>query len=442
MLQSFLQFFKDYHLLYPHNHFLVAVSGGMDSVVLCSLCKEARLAFSMAHGNFQLRGGESDRDEAFVKELAIAYGVPLFVKRFDTALLAEQKKLSVQETARSLRYEWFEALRQEHGMACVLLAHHANDNIETVLMNYFRGTGLEGLTGIPLFTPYARCARPLLSFKKKELEQYAREKELRWVDDSSNSSVKYSRNFFRHEVIPAIQKIYPQAEDNLLDNIERFKKTKALYNSLVEEAVKKLSINDGNEIRIPVFKLAKYQHTSLIYELIKPYGFTEKQVEQVMHLLGAASGKYVENERHQIIRHRKWIIIVPRKGAASTYLIDENMKAVSYPDGRLMLGKRTIKQLKVSSNAYTAQLDIKEVHYPLLLRKWRAGDYFYPLGMKKKKKLSRFFIDLKLSKVEKEATWVVESNKRIAWVVGYRIDERFKVNENTREVLQLTVTTP
>jgi tRNA(Ile)-lysidine synthase len=212
VLPAFQDYLKRTFLLQPHYHFLVAVSGGIDSVVLCELCHQAAVPFAIAHCNFGLRGAESDRDEAFVRRLGERYGVPLHVKRFDTVAYGVLKKLSIQEAARELRYNWFETVRLETGAPYVFLAHHANDNMEWMLMNLFRGTGLHGLTGMPEQADRARCLRPLLQHTRKEIEQFASEKGLQWVEDSSNASRKYTRNFFRNEIIPAVKKVYPQAE--------------------------------------------------------------------------------------------------------------------------------------------------------------------------------------------------------------------------------------
>ncbi|HET7898284.1 MAG TPA: tRNA lysidine(34) synthetase TilS, partial [Flavisolibacter sp.] len=236
----------------------MAVSGGIDSVALCQLSKEAGLTFAIAHCNFELRGDESNRDEAFVRSLGEIYGVAVYVKHFDTAAFADENNLSIQEAARKLRYDWFEELRKEHGFAYTLLAHHANDNIETLVMNFFRGTGLEGLTGMPEEKKEAHCLRPMLQLKRSEIEAFAKAKNLQWVEDSSNASSKYTRNFFRNELLPQVQAVYPKAEDNLLDNIRRFSQTAALYNEMVEGLKKKVCVVKGEEVHIPVLKLMKY----------------------------------------------------------------------------------------------------------------------------------------------------------------------------------------
>jgi len=283
---KFTRFFKERSLL--QGKFLVAVSGGVDSVVLCELCKLSGIEFSIAHCNFQLREEESERDEQFARKMAEQYGVEIFVKKFDTEAYANEKKISIQEAARDLRYQWFVELKKKTGFSFTLLAHHADDNIETLLMNFFRGTGLQGLTAMPgEDTQEKFILRPLLNVRRKEIIEFAKQNKLSWVEDSSNASSKYTRNFFRNELLPAIKKSYPQVEENLLANIDRFKKTNHLYQAAVEELKKKVCERYASEVRIPVLKLMKYQQTSLIYEIIRDYGFGEKQVEELIKLADA-----------------------------------------------------------------------------------------------------------------------------------------------------------
>lgn len=439
--EKFVQFFKDRNLL--QGNFLAAVSGGVDSSVLCELCKQSGLKFSIAHCNFQLRGEESERDEQFVRSLGEKYGVEVFVKRFETKNYAEEKKISIQEAARDLRYDWFVELKKENAFSFTLLAHHADDNIETLLLNFFRGTGLHGLTAMPEENLDEKFfLRPMLGIRRKEIVEFAEQNDLQWVEDSSNASSKYTRNFFRNELLPGIKKVYPQVEENLLDNIERLKSANALYQISVQDLKRKVCEQRGSEIRIPILKLMKYQHTSLIYEIIKDYGFGEKQVDEVIKLANADSGKFIENEQWQIIRHRNWFIIASKTINAETIPIEEGMEKLCFSGGKFELKSIQKEKFQLQKNETIAQLDVKHIEYPLLLRKWRQGDYFYPLGMRKKKKLSRFFIDQKLSKNQKENIWVIESNKKIVWVVGMRIDDRFKVTESTKEVLVINVTSP
>ena len=427
---------------------LIAVSGGVDSVVLCELCKQAGYDFSIAHCNFKLREEESERDEQFVRELGKKYGAEVLVQQFDTTEFAAENKLSTQESARELRYNWFAELvgSQESGVKTrklLLTAHHADDNNETVLMNFFRGTGLHGLTGIPVSINYIR--RPLLSFSKEELVAFVKENKLKFVEDSSNQSSKYTRNFFRNEIIPAISKVYPQGKENLQDNIKRFAAIEKLYQFSVSELKKKLCRFKGNEIHIPVKQLMGYDNTALIYEIISAYGFNEKQVDEVIKLAASDSGKYIQSPEgnYRIIKHRHWFIISPVTATESAnIIIEQNDKCINFSLGKLSIettSNLSFGKLRTQTSNEAVSLDAKDIQFPLLLRKWKTGDYFYPLGMKKKKKLNRFLIDQKLSLSDKENVWVIESDQRIIWVVGYRIDERFKVTDKTKTVFSATL---
>lgn len=437
------QFQKSIHiqnLFSQKDKLLIGVSGGVDSVVLCELCRQAGYDFIIAHCNFQLRGDESNRDEQFVRALGLKYGVDTYVRGFDAKKYAEENRISVQEAAREIRYDYFSLLIAESKYAKYLLtAHHADDNTETLLMNFFRGTGLHGLTGIPVSAGYIR--RPLLNFSKEELLEFASENNLEFVEDSSNQSSKYTRNYLRNEIIPAISKVYPQVKENLQDNINRFKEIEKLYQFSVNELKKRLCKRNGNEIYIPFRQLMAYTNRALIYEIISDYGFHEKQVDEVVKLSESDSGKYIQapEGNYRIIKHRSWFIISPLSSAEiENIVIEKGDKEIQFSLGKLRVEE--ILSPKSPGSGMEVSLNANTIEYPLLLRKWKTGDYFYPLGMKKKKKLNRFLIDLKLSAPEKDKIWVIESNQRIVWVVGYRIDDRFKLTDNTKTVLQLSLT--
>lgn len=460
LLSHFQQYIQQHHLFQPKDQLLLAVSGGVDSVVLTDLCHKAGYQFSIAHCNFQLRGKESDADETFVRSLAEKYNVEVLVKKFDTEEYAAANKLSIQEAARALRYTWFEEIvngqwsmangeKQVKGshthhsslITHLLTAHHADDNNETLLMNFFRGTGLHGLTGIPAVNGHIK--RPLLPFTKQELLEYATEQGLQFREDSSNQSLKYTRNFFRNEIIPAIEKVYPQVKTNLTDNINRFLEIEQLYKLSTQTIIKKLCRIKGKEIHIPVKQLLQYNNKALIFEIIHPYGFSEKQIDEVLKLAESDSGKYIDSPafHYRIIKHRHWFIISPVQSVESaTIIIEEKDTEVLFEEGRLSCRKITASKADITSPINIALLDAKGIMFPLLLRKWKTGDYFYPLGMKKKKKVARFLIDAKLSKPQKEKVWVLENNKKIIWVVGHRIDDRFKLTSSTKDVLQINYT--
>lgn len=446
LLEEFKANIKSQQLFSANDHLLLAVSGGIDSVVLCELCKQAGYSFTIAHCNFQLRGEESERDETFVQQLGNKYGVPVLIKKFDTETYALLHRQSIQEAARELRYTWFNELltTNDSRLSTLLTAHHADDNLETITMNFFRGTGLHGLTGIPAMN--GRVRRPLLIFSREELVAFAEANQLKHVEDSSNQSLKYTRNLFRNKIIPEIEQVYPQTKENLRANIDRFKEIEKLYQLGLETIKKKLCRQKGKEIHIPIKQLMEYNNKALVYEITSAYGFGEKQVDEVIKLAGSESGSYIQSPRPQrpggntyrIIKHRHWFIISPIEAKESDNIIIESSdKRIEFAAGIMQI--ETNKDPQAETVSTVACLDMKSISFPLLLRRWKAGDYFYPLGMKKKKKVARFLIDQKLSKTDKENIWVIEMNKKIIWIVGHRIDERFKLAENTQKMLKLSI---
>lgn len=455
LLQQFQQHIKtSFPFLHPqHSKLLLAVSGGVDSVVLAHLFAKAGYSFTIAHCNFQLRGDESTRDEQFVKALGETYNMPVLVKHFDTQAYAAENKLSIQEAARKLRYDWFEELiKAEKAKAKdtssviyhlssvnLITAHHANDNIETLLINFFRGTGISGLHAIP--AKQGDVIRPLLFAKRDDIVAYAKEEGLSWVEDSSNASDKYTRNFIRLQMLPAAREIFSNAEDNLLQNIERFKEAEILYKQAVEQHKKKLLQQKGNEWHVPILKLQKTQPlNTIVWEVIKDFGFNAAQTGEIIKLLQAGSGSYITSSTHRVINNRGWLIIAPVTTEEPQHiLVEESDKKIMFVNGTLTFDVLPAGSINITNSNLVAMLDARHIQYPLLLRKYKQGDYFYPLGMQKKKKLNRFFIDQKLSATDKEKVWVLEMDKKIVWVVGLRIDDRFKVQPSTQQVLKITL---
>ena len=426
--QTFPQFSKD-------GHFVLAVSGGADSVVLAHLLKGAGINFEIAHCNFKLRGAESDRDEDFVKNLAVTLDVPFSSKHFDTEAYATAHKISIQEAARDLRYAWFATFN-----TIVITAHHANDNIETVFMHFCRGTGIAGLTGIEPYKVKERLLRPLLVFHKHEIIDYATEAGIAFVEDSSNASDKYTRNFFRHQVLPSVQEVYPKSEQNILHTIKHLREVSEVYKIAMQKIVSKLQFIQGNEIHIPVLMWQKAKPLDTVsFELLYPYGFTAAQIPEAIKLLDAHNGAVLISPTHRLIKNRNWMILAPLETATNTsvVVVEQNDTSVHFPGGVLGL-QSSAALVPEASDSNTCMLDAAALQFPLILRPAATGDYFYPLGMQKKKKLSKFFIDLKLSKTAKEKVWVLVSDNRIAWVIGYRIDNRFKLTPASSGAVKLT----
>ena len=418
---------------------LLAVSGGLDSVVLASLSTMSGLDFAIAHVNFQLRGNESERDEAFVRQLAEKYQKPFFIKKFDTAAYAKSEKSSIQVSARNLRYAWFKTFIGDRidQYKFLLTGHHLDDNIETMLMYFFRGTGISGLTGMPEKNEH--LIRPLLKISRKRLKEFAMEQNLEWVEDSSNTSDDYTRNFFRNQLIPSATGIFPDLQHNLKNNLSRFSEAYILYEQAIGLHKKKLLKQTGSEIHIPILLLKKaVPLKTILFEIIKEYHFSPSQTDEIIRLMDSANGKYVSSSSHRIIKNRGWLIIAPANDESATHIIIDRECGVAYTEGWIQIDTKSLGEAEhFVAPPGTEYLDGNKIKFPLLLRKWKSGDYFYPLGMKKKKKLARFFIDQKLSKTAKEKVWVLVMDSQIIWVVGHRIDNRFRTENSTKKILML-----
>jgi tRNA(Ile)-lysidine synthase len=307
-------------------------------------------------------------------------------------------------------------------------------------MNFFKGTGIAGLRAI--LPKQNKLVRPLLFASRADLQAYGAAKGLQWVEDSSNASDKYARNYLRHQLIPVLQEIYPQVQENLAGNIQRFRDIESLYHQAINMHTKKLLEVKGNEVHIPVLKLAKADPlNTIVYEIIKEYRFSPAQVNEVVALLNSETGKYVQSSSHRIIRNRKWLIIAPMATDDAQHLLIESAGITHFKEGKVSVEECAAAHFTLSADPKVAALDAKHIRFPFILRPWKKGDYFYPLGMPKKKKVARFLIDQKLSATAKEKVWVLEMNKKIIWVVGMRIDDRFKVTASTQHILKLTLET-
>ena len=441
------EFVRKHRLFEQTDTIILAISGGVDSVVLAHLLSNSNQPLVLAHCNFQLRGEESMRDEAFVRNFAQTLGVPVEVHATDTLAYTAKHKVGIQVAARQIRYAFFEELRvrlTEPGKRVLIAtAHNANDVAETLLMNLFRGTGIDGLRGIPVKNGFV--VRPLLFAKREDIEAYAKENNLVWVEDSSNVKEDYTRNYIRHTILPAIAKQFPGVVDQLAGTTQKLKDVSAIYHEAIARKLGKWVQPEGKGQKIPVMLLEKSpQVNALLWEWMKPFGFTDGQVEEVKKLFTAGNGSYVASATHKIIRNRAWLLLTPVEETESTFFVVDSLPAsVLLPGGKILkisvseffnqVGE--IPQLP----AHEAVLDAGYLVLPLIVRPWKQGDYFYPLGMAKKKKVARFLIDQKVSPVEKPNVYVLESEKRIVWIVGYRIDDRFKITGNTKEVMKMKV---
>ncbi|WP_029035919.1 tRNA lysidine(34) synthetase TilS [Salinimicrobium xinjiangense] len=435
MLLAFKNHLQDQFRKVEDSRILVAVSGGVDSVVLAHLCREAKLDFAIAHCNFNLRGKESDSDEDFVMELADALDTDVFIEGFETEAYAAEKKISVQMAARELRYNWFNELCETLQFDYIFTAHHANDNLETVLINFIRGTGLDGLTGIPDLN--GCVIRPLLPFTREDIENYANNNKLKWREDSSNQSLKYFRNKVRLEVVPKLLELNPQ----LLESFGRTRSHLQQSSMLIEDYMSALfpqiarEEDYGYSFSIKMLKTLP-NLKSVLYALFKSFGFTEW--DDVHCLIDAQPGKIVYSRTHRLIRDRESLLltVIPEKND-KIYQIKEGEEVVMLPMGTFHFEQ--VEELKEEEGKIIF-IDVAKPEYPLTVRKWQRGDYFYPFGMQGKKKLSKYFKDEKLSLPQKENCWLLCSGEKIIWVIGYRFDARFAVDANTKKILRISFT--
>ena len=436
LTKQFLNYINSEKLFIKNDRLLLAVSGGVDSVVLCDLCFKAGFNFKIAHCNFKLRGEESEKDAELVKHLAELYSVEYFQKDFDTENYVLENKVSIQVAARELRYNWFDFLLKENHLNKVLTAHHANDNIETILMNLFKGTGIDGLRGI--LPGNGKICRPLLFATKDQIKNYAIDNSLVWREDFSNSSEKYTRNYFRNKLIPLLEESLPGFSKNMMENAERFRDIEILYDLSKDRILKRLIKNVNDEVHLPVEGLKNMPaNQTILFEIVKQYGFNSKQLPYIMQLLYSETGKFIESNSHRIFKNRKWLIINSKTSEREDNIVIEKSDVEIVTNKFKLNISETQAPASFQNNLNIALLNNELIKFPLILRKWKQGDYFYPLGMKRKKKLSKFFIDKKLSISDKENIWVIESDKKIIWVVGQRIDERFKIQPQTKAVLKI-----
>ena len=412
---------------------LIAISGGIDSVVLTHLCHKLNFDISLAHCNFNLRNNESDADEEFVLHLAENLDLEVFVQRFDTALYAKENKRSIQMAARELRYSWFKELSEQLKFDYILTAHHADDNLETFLINFTRGTGLEGLTGIPEVN--GKFVRPLLPFSSLDIETLAKENNITWRDDISNKSVKYLRNKLRHEVIPILKEINPSLLQSFQNTIENLNDTTDIVEESLNAVLKRaITTIDDNHIAFKISEFKKVNNPkAYLFEAFKDYRFT--QWNDIEDLLDAETGKQVFSSTHRLIKNRKELLLSEINSEVSqTITVLENDKQIKTPFGVLFFDEADALFGKRSNIIF---VDKNMLNYPLTIRKHQKGDVFYPLGMTGKKKVSKYFKDEKLSLLDKENTWLLCSGDAIVWVINRRADNRFRVTDNTKQILKI-----
>ena len=447
-LQSYIQ---SHRLCNSGTPVLLACSGGVDSMVLATLLHGMDYKIAIAHCNFQLRGADSDADEEFVRAFAASRNLPFFTVRFDTLAFKKEKQLSTQMVARELRYQWLEEIRKNNGYHAIATAHHLDDQLETILLNISKGTGLRGLSGMAPRNGY--LIRPMLTVNKKDILQFAAERNIAFREDSSNATDDYQRNLIRHQVVPPLQQINPSLHATISDFISRMHDYQQLTDAQIQLTRKKCySENNGiAEIKTGYLRVHPAGQT-ILFHLLESYGFNKDHIARIYRLFtepgDTASGQQFFSDSHRIVMDRKSLFIVPKDTVRDNYKVIEQLPdQIIFNNYKIQCSVLPVHELNMKQSERYAYFDADKIRFPLSIRYAAEGDYFYPLGLSKpktpgkagKKKLSKYFKDQKLSQIEKENTPLLFSGEHLIWLIGHRTDDRFKVTEKTTRVLKMLV---
>ena len=430
MIDRVRRFIEKEKLFTPNATVVVGLSGGMDSMVLLDLLTLLGYECVAAHCNFHLRGEESDRDARFVRKWCKGIDIPFTSIDFDTTQYAADKKVSIEMAARELRYEWFEIVRRQYGAEAIAVAHHKDDSVETVLLNLIRGTGIKGLTGI--MPKNRHVVRPLLCVTRSEIEEYIIERDMPYVFDSTNDDDAILRNSLRLNIIPQLEKINPSIKDAIWRTSQNLSEAEKVYNASIQEAVKD-SFKDG---KIDVLKLRKSASArSVLFEILSPLGFGASVIEDIYLGMEGSSGKVFYSKSYRLIKDRDFFIldrINDNPASEELVYIDSKTDEITLP---LPLSIRREKMpVTIQKSSRFLYSDMNKLKFPLIVRRWKEGDWFIPFGMKGRKKVSDYFTDRKYSLKQKEEAWILLSGSDIVWIVGERTDDRFKVTEKSRDI--------
>jgi tRNA(Ile)-lysidine synthase len=410
----------------------LAVSGGIDSMVLVHLCAQLNLNFEVLHCNFMLRGAESDAETQFIESFCLSNCIPIHTRYFDTNTIATNNKESIQITARNLRYQWFSEMIAQSQIKYVATAHHLDDSLETVLINFSRGTGLEGLTGIPAQNGYV--IRPLLPFSRLEIEHFAAENQIQWREDSSNASDKYLRNKIRHSIIPLFKELNAGFLDSFQNTVHHLQQAESLVDDATRLVYDKVVKEEENQLEINLTQLLKFQnYQAYLYQWLKEYGFSAWN--DIYDLVEAQSGKQVFSETYVLLKDREKLILSERKynNKEEVYTIESITSKVNIPLNISFCNVSYVSE----TNSNCIFVNEEALKFPLTIRKWQEGDYFYPAGMHGKKKLSKYFKDEKYSLLDKENQWLLCAEDQIIWIIGKRADHRFIANETIKNCIKI-----
>jgi tRNA(Ile)-lysidine synthase len=436
LIDRFIDFSKRESLFLPADRVIVALSGGSDSLALVDLFTRLNQPIVLAHCNFKLRGEESDEDEEFVRKIAVVYDLPLYVKEFETNEVAWGKHISIEMAARELRYSWFEEIRMQTECTSIAVAHHADDSCETVLINLIRGTGIRGLSGIQ--PRQGNVIRPLLFTNREEIINYMEFRHLEYRNDSSNQDMRFVRNRIRQIIMPEFEKINPAIRQTIRDEQVLFQQAQKIIDGYTEQKIKKIAFDYAGLLKISIRGLIEDEFPeSILFEILRPFGFHGRQIRKILLATGSNPGKVFKSKTHTLLIDRDYMVVASEYEVnAERYYFDPE-----FPDQDLPLKFHCRLLNDVTHypprDQHIACLDYEKLDLPLVLRRWEKGDYFYPLGLNHSKKVSDFFIDQKVNRIDKNRSWILASGEQIVWILGYRLDDRFKVTQQTRYILEI-----
>ena len=433
MITQIQEYITHHKLFSKQSKLLVGLSGGPDSMVLIHVLKHLGYNCIAAHCNFHLRGEDSNKDAAFVSKWCKDNAIPFFTVDFDTNEYAASNKISIEMAARELRYSWFEKLRVEQNADVVAVGHHQDDSVETILINLVRGTGIKGLTGIPVVNKH--IVRPLLTVTREQIMEYLSYNKVPYVIDHTNEEELYTRNILRLNVLPTLEKINPSVKNSIVATANNLKEAEKIYDGYISNAIE--AVFDGEKIDIEKLK-ATFSPQSVLFELLSPMGFTSSVVEDISNNLDSIPGKMYHAEGFRLLKDRDYLVLSDESEESSDmdreYLIYADAVNKDLPFDLTITMEEYTPQFEIQRNKAILHCDFEKLTFPLTLRRWRKGDWFVPFGMKGKKKLSDFFSDNKFSLFDKEKTWVLLSEDNIVWIVNHRADNRFRITNTTKTV--------
>lgn len=436
MQNQFTQFIQKHQLFEPQHRLLVAVSGGVDSVVLLHLLINTGYQIAVAHCNFKLRGEDSDSDEAFVKNICEKQNLQAHFISFETEKYADDNKLSIEMAARQLRYNWFKELMNDNGYDYLVTGHHVNDSIETMFLNLCRGTGYSGMTGIA--PKNDRLVRPMLFATRDDIELYAKKNKLTHCIDATNESNQYQRNLIRNKIVPLFRQLNPSFDQVMYKNLNNLTEAATILDNYFDGYREKSYSGTTFPLSIPFYKITGKKPVNIhLFQLIGQFGFNRDTVARIIKAMDSHPGRMFFSEQYRLLIDRDALIISEKtENNAIEYELNSFAELKDLPV-HIRHEKQSGTDFQLITDSNYACLDASTLQFPVIVRKWKAGDYFYPLGMKKRKKVSDFLIDSKINRIDKENTWIMESQNGIFWIIGHRIDNRFKITKSTKEVMVL-----